>query len=76
VVPGEDFDGTGYHHHPAREAVLGWLAEAGLTIVDETEGHEYWHFLARRGRESGPRPTLPDPKPGLRAPGTGRHGAS
>lgn len=48
VVPGEDFDGTGYHHHPSRTSVLAWLEGAGLEIVQESEGDAYWHLLLQR----------------------------
>jgi 2-polyprenyl-3-methyl-5-hydroxy-6-metoxy-1,4-benzoquinol methylase len=47
VVPGEDFDGTGYHYYPDRASVLAWLEGAGLEIVDEDEGDDYWHLLLR-----------------------------
>jgi len=47
VVPGEDFDGTGYHYYPDRASVLAWLEDAGLGIVDQAEADEYWHLLLR-----------------------------
>jgi hypothetical protein len=49
VVAGEDLhpDG-GYHYYPLREQVLAWLADAGLVLLDETQGDSYWHLLLRR----------------------------
>jgi SAM-dependent methyltransferase len=44
VVPGEDFDGVGYHYYPSREQVRGWLAEAGLVLEGEAESESYWHL--------------------------------
>jgi SAM-dependent methyltransferase len=49
VVEGEYFDGVGYHYYPQRRAVLGWLEDAGLEIVDQGDGDFYWHLLMRRG---------------------------
>jgi SAM-dependent methyltransferase len=48
VVPGESFDGIGYHYYPAREAVHAWLDEAGLERLDEFEADDYRHLLLRR----------------------------
>ena len=50
VTPRESFDhvGDGYHHYPERDSVLGWLADAGLAIVEEATGDGYWHLLVRR----------------------------
>lgn len=49
VVDGEDLGPHGgYHYFPGREQVLGWLADAGLERIDETEGDFYWHLLLRR----------------------------
>lgn len=53
VVPGEDFDGVGYHFYPTRAAVLSWLRGAGLEVLDEAEADEYWHLLLRRERGRG-----------------------
>jgi hypothetical protein len=49
VVPGEDFDGVGYHYYPPRASVLTWLSGAGLEVVREADGDSYWHLLLRRG---------------------------
>jgi 2-polyprenyl-3-methyl-5-hydroxy-6-metoxy-1,4-benzoquinol methylase len=42
---------AGYHYYPGRERVLGWLAGAGLNVIDEGYGAEstwgYRHFLLR-----------------------------
>jgi SAM-dependent methyltransferase len=49
VVDGEDLEPDGgYHYFPRREQVLGWLADARLERIDETEGDFYWHLLLRR----------------------------
>jgi SAM-dependent methyltransferase len=48
VVPGEDADG-GYHYYPAAEQVRTWLDAAGLAIIGEDEGDDYWHLLTQRG---------------------------
>jgi SAM-dependent methyltransferase len=48
VVEGEYFDGVGYHYYPSRNAVRGWLDEAGLEIVEQADGDFYWHLLLRR----------------------------
>ena len=50
VTPRESFypEEGAYHYYPERETVLGWLAEAGLAVVDEGEGDEYWHLLLQR----------------------------
>jgi SAM-dependent methyltransferase len=50
VIPREVFDHVreGYHYYPERETVLGYLSEAGLEIIEEGEGDEYWHLLLRR----------------------------
>ncbi len=41
----------GYHYYPERRQVRSWLAEAGLTILDEGEeslgDYGYWHVIAR-----------------------------
>ena len=55
AVRGEVIEGgaAGYHYYPGRERVLGWLADAGLAIVeeaDETGPNGEWgyrHFLLR-----------------------------
>jgi SAM-dependent methyltransferase len=50
VVPGEDAGPTGgYHYHPPARQVGAWLAEAGLAVVDQGEGDDYWHLLLARG---------------------------
>lgn len=53
AVHGEVVEGdvAGYHFYPARERVLGWLAAAGLVMVDEgysqEDGWGYRHLLMR-----------------------------
>lgn len=53
AVHGEIVEGNvaGYHYYPGRGRVLGWLAEAGLEVIDEGYSAEdswgYRHFLLR-----------------------------
>jgi SAM-dependent methyltransferase len=55
AVRGEVIEGgaAGYHDYPGRERVLGWLADAGLAIVEEADEAGpngewgYRHFLLR-----------------------------
>jgi ubiquinone/menaquinone biosynthesis C-methylase UbiE len=53
AVHGEVTEGNvaGYHYYPGRERVLGWLADAGLDVIDEgysaEDGWGYRHFLLR-----------------------------
>jgi ubiquinone/menaquinone biosynthesis C-methylase UbiE len=53
VVFGEVIAGDtgGYHHYAERERVSGWLADAGLQVVDEEdewlEGYGYRHLFLR-----------------------------
>jgi SAM-dependent methyltransferase len=49
-LPGELFAGGGYHYYPQRDRVLGWLAGAGLALVDQAEADGYRHLLVRSGR--------------------------
>lgn len=48
VVPGESFDGIGYHYYPETAAIHRWLDEAHLERLEEREGDEYRHLLLRR----------------------------
>ncbi len=48
VVPGEDFDGVGYHYYPEAKAIRNWLDATGLELVHVSEGDQYQHFLLRR----------------------------
>ncbi len=48
VVPGESFDGAGYHYFPEETAVRDWLDQAGLGTIDVRDGNDYRHFLLRR----------------------------
>lgn len=48
VVPGEDFDGTGYHFYPHDRQLAGWLAAAGVVIVATEDADQYRHLLIRR----------------------------
>ena len=47
-VPGERYEGGGYHYYPARDQARDWLAAAGFGIEDEQEADYYWHFLLER----------------------------
>lgn len=52
-IRGEVIEGdtAGYHFYPGRPRILGWLDDAGLTIIDEVidqeAGYGYRHFLLR-----------------------------
>jgi cyclopropane fatty-acyl-phospholipid synthase-like methyltransferase len=54
AVPGEVIDGevAGYHYYPRPDQVIEWIAEAGLSLIDEAFGQEdgwgYRHLLVRR----------------------------
>lgn len=56
AVRGEIIEGdtAGYHYHPGRESVMGWLAAEGLEVVhegfDQEDGWGYWHLLLRSRR--------------------------
>jgi SAM-dependent methyltransferase len=51
AVRGEVIEGDtgGYHYHPSRERVTGWLGDQRLEIVaeatDALDGWGYWHLL-------------------------------
>ena len=53
AVRGEVVDGDtgGYHYYASRDRIRGWLADAGLSVVDEAtdpeDGWSYWHLLVR-----------------------------
>ena len=45
---GEWLEGEGYHYYPRLEQVREWLAAAGFTVIEETTGDEYQHYLVRK----------------------------
>jgi SAM-dependent methyltransferase len=53
AVRGEVVEGDtgGYHYYPGRDRVRGWLADAGLIVVDDAvdpeDGWAYWHLLVQ-----------------------------
>jgi SAM-dependent methyltransferase len=47
-VPGEHFEGSGYHYYPARDQARDWLAAAGFQVEDELAADYYWHFFLER----------------------------
>jgi hypothetical protein len=51
VIGGQFRRGSGYHHYPTEDQVAGWLAAAGLEVVEEgrsSGGNDgYHHLLAR-----------------------------
>ena len=55
IVRGEVIEGdvAGYHYYPGRTQALAWLADAGLSVVDEAfdqqDGWGYRHLLLRAG---------------------------
>ena len=48
VVPGEDFDGTGYHFYPAEADLDGWLEDTGVDRLATEDADGYRHLLLRR----------------------------
>ncbi len=49
VVTGEHLnEDGGYHYYPAREAVLAWLAGAGVELDETLEADSYHHLLGHR----------------------------
>jgi cyclopropane fatty-acyl-phospholipid synthase-like methyltransferase len=38
----------GYHFYPRLEQVRAWAQAAGFSLIDETVGEEYHHFLAQK----------------------------
>ena len=47
VEPGELAVEEGYHYYPPRDAVLLWLDQEGLELIEQTEVDAYWHVLCR-----------------------------
>jgi SAM-dependent methyltransferase len=47
VVEGEWVRDGGYHYYPALEQVRKWVQASRLTLLKQTEGDEYAHFLVR-----------------------------
>jgi len=47
VVPGEYYQGAGYHYYPPLDRAREWLSEAGFDILDEAIGDAYHHVLGR-----------------------------
>jgi SAM-dependent methyltransferase len=45
VVEGEWAYEGGYHYYPGVEQVRKWIADAGFTLVDESTGDGYEHFV-------------------------------
>lgn len=48
VVYGECGAEPGYHYYPETDKVKEWCREAGFEILEQSEGDEYYHFLARK----------------------------
>jgi SAM-dependent methyltransferase len=48
VVYGEWVHEGGYHYYPAIAQVKSWVAATHMSILDETVGDEYHHFIVRR----------------------------
>lgn len=47
LVYGEYAHHGGYHYYPTDEQAQAWLAEAGFTVLETSEGDGYRHYLAR-----------------------------
>lgn len=48
VVYGESAYDEGYHYYPDMDKVKDWCKTAGFRILEQTEGDEYQHFLAKK----------------------------
>jgi len=48
LVYGEWLEGFSYHYYPALDQVRQWLAAAGFSILEETSGDEYQHYLVQK----------------------------
>jgi len=48
VVPGEDFDGIGYHFFPTAAAIRSWVLGAGFDELNEAVADFYRHLILRR----------------------------
>jgi len=51
LVTAEVKDGDVYHYFPPLEQAREWIVQAGLTIEEEGEGSDYYHFMARKKKE-------------------------
>ena len=49
VVEGEYAHEGSYHYYPTLEQVRTWMSQASFSIIEEGEGDDYQHFLARKG---------------------------
>ncbi len=76
AVHGEIVEGNvaGYHYYPGRERVLGWLAAAGLEIIDD--GVTAPGKPGGTGTSCCARLSKADPVPPARLPGRGRSAAT
>ena len=48
VVEGEYAHEGFYHYYPALEQVRAWVSQASFSVIEEGEGDDYQHFLARK----------------------------
>jgi SAM-dependent methyltransferase len=48
VVYGEWAHEGGYHYYPSLEQVRAWIAQAHLSLVEETVGDDYDHLILRK----------------------------
>ena len=49
VIHGECPEESGvYHYYPSMEQVEEWIQQAGLVLLEEGEGNDYYHFLIRK----------------------------
>ncbi len=47
-MSGERLDHTVYHYHPSMPQVRQWLEQTGFTLLEESMGDDYAHYLARK----------------------------
>ena len=52
LLEGDPRQETGYHYYPSIQQVKEWTRQARLSIVDEGEGDDYYHFIAQKEKES------------------------
>jgi SAM-dependent methyltransferase len=51
VMQGDPLREMGYHYYPSIQQVKEWTRQAGLTIIEEGEGDDYYHLIAQKGRD-------------------------
>lgn len=47
LIYGEYTHHGGYHYYPSDQQVRAWINGAGCTLLERSEGDDYWHYLVR-----------------------------